>query len=149
MFDLLFIIGGWNETNVGFKETLYDIKIFVVTYVGTFKHTLYFLSLCPWLSLFCVLRLQLSICRSNMEDTTGSTADLFSDPALWQNESFLFNMTAANTSSVYTPLIPPVLNRAINVILTVALTITMVSLGCTMEVSKIKVTSGDVDRGLY
>lgn len=128
---------------------MYDIKIFVVTYVGTFKHTLYFLSLCPRLSLFCVSRLQLSVCRSNMEDTMGATADPFSDPDLWQNESFLFNMTAANTSSVYTPLMPPAINRAINVILTVALTITMVSMGCTMEVSKIKVTSGDIDRGLY
>lgn len=79
-----------------------------------------------------------------MEDTTASTADLFYDPDLWRNESDLLNMTAANASSVFTPLIPPAINRAINGILTAAITIAMVSLGCTMKVSEIKVTSGDI-----
>lgn len=79
------------------------------------------------------------------------TADLFSDPDLWQNESFLFNMTAANTSSVYTPMISPVMDKTINMLMIIVLFITMVSMGCTMEVSKIKVTSAAsiawVDKG--
>ncbi|XP_035534274.1 sodium/bile acid cotransporter [Morone saxatilis] len=45
---------------------------------------------------------------------------------------------AANTSFVYTPMISPVIDKTINIILIITLTITMISLGCTMEVSKIK-----------
>ncbi|KAM7395141.1 hypothetical protein PAMA_006748 [Pampus argenteus] len=66
-------------------------------------------------------------------------ADLLSDPDLWQNSSFVFNVTAANTSSVaFKPLLSPVMDKILNVLLIVILFITMVSLGCTMEVSKIK-----------
>lgn len=79
-----------------------------------------------------------------VEGTMDSTADLLSDPDLWQNESFLFNTTAANASSDYIPLMSPAISKAINITLIIALTITMVSLGCTMELSKIKVTSGDI-----
>ncbi|XP_074471987.1 hepatic sodium/bile acid cotransporter-like isoform X2 [Sebastes fasciatus] len=66
-------------------------------------------------------------------------ADLFSDPDLWQNQSLMFNMTAVNNnSSVYTEIMSPVMNTTINILLVVIMFITMVSLGCTMEVSKIK-----------
>ncbi|CAK6962794.1 sodium/bile acid cotransporter [Scomber scombrus] len=58
----------------------------------------------------------------------------------WQNDSSMFNMTAANTSSVVvlTPILPPLIDKIINTLLIVVLFITMVSMGCTMEVSKIK-----------
>lgn len=67
------------------------------------------------------------------------TVDQFSDPDLWQDESFSFNGTAANTTFVYK--MEPVMDKSINILLIVVLFITMVSMGCTMEVSKIKVTS--------
>ncbi|XP_037606891.1 sodium/bile acid cotransporter-like [Sebastes umbrosus] len=73
-------------------------------------------------------RLQLSCC-SNM-------ADLFSDPDLWQNQSVVFNMTAANTSSVY--MFSPVADKAVNILMIIIMFITMVSMGCTVEVSKMK-----------
>ncbi|KAM6991846.1 hepatic sodium/bile acid cotransporter [Tautogolabrus adspersus] len=71
-----------------------------------------------------------------MEDTIDYTLDLFSGPDLWGNESFSFNMSAANASFV--PLMPPVINKSINLILVIVITITMISMGCTMEVTKIK-----------
>ncbi|XP_054473932.1 hepatic sodium/bile acid cotransporter-like [Anoplopoma fimbria] len=66
-----------------------------------------------------------------MEDSLDYTWDLFSDPGL-------FNMTAANTSSVLTAIVSPLMDKTINLLLIIAVFITMVSLGCTMEVSKIK-----------
>lgn len=72
------------------------------------------------------------------------TADLLSDPDPWLSESLWFNATAANASDVYMPLMSPVINKTINISLILVLTIVMVSMGCTMEVSKIKVTSGDI-----
>lgn len=73
-----------------------------------------------------------------MEFSTDYIADLLSDPDLLQNDSFFFNVTAANTSSIYT-VMSPIMDKTINILLIVVLFITMVSLGCTMEVSKIKV----------
>ncbi|XP_039981763.1 sodium/bile acid cotransporter [Xiphias gladius] len=73
-----------------------------------------------------------------MEGATDYAANLFSDPDLGQNDSLSFNTTAANTSSVYTAIISPVMDKTINILLIIAVFITMVSLGCTMEVSKIK-----------
>ncbi|XP_078130530.1 hepatic sodium/bile acid cotransporter [Sander vitreus] len=73
-----------------------------------------------------------------MADTKAYTSDLFSEPVLWQNQSFVFNMMAANTSSVFTGLVSPVMEQIINILMVFLLFITMVSLGCTMEVSKIK-----------
>uniref|UniRef100_A0A4W6FVW3 Hepatic sodium/bile acid cotransporter n=1 Tax=Lates calcarifer TaxID=8187 RepID=A0A4W6FVW3_LATCA len=74
-----------------------------------------------------------------MENTMDYMDDWFSDPDLWQhNNSFSFNMTAANTSSVHMGIMSPVMDKTINILLIIVLFITMVSLGCTMEVSKIK-----------
>ncbi|XP_071324168.1 hepatic sodium/bile acid cotransporter [Trachinotus anak] len=73
-----------------------------------------------------------------MEGTVDHTADLFPGSDMWHNSSVLFNVTAANTSSVFTSMMSPVMDKAINLLLIVVLFITMVSLGCTMEVSKIK-----------
>ncbi|KAM9840224.1 hepatic sodium/bile acid cotransporter [Aulostomus maculatus] len=71
--------------------------------------------------------------KVGVEDTEG----LFSN--LWHNDSFMFNATEANASSaVLKSFISPVLDKTINVLLVIILFITMVSLGCTMEVSKIK-----------
>uniref|UniRef100_A0A3Q3VVJ5 Uncharacterized protein n=1 Tax=Mola mola TaxID=94237 RepID=A0A3Q3VVJ5_MOLML len=67
--------------------------------------------------------------HSGMKHTT----DYYSDPGLWQNDSSSFN-----TTSVSGPIMSAALNKTINIVLMVALTITMVSLGCTMEPSKIK-----------
>ncbi|KAL3979563.1 proprotein convertase subtilisin/kexin type 5 [Sarotherodon galilaeus] len=47
-------------------------------------------------------------------------------------------MTAANTTWVYRPAVDPVIGNVITVMFTIIIIITMVSLGCTMEVSKIK-----------
>ncbi|CAJ1078306.1 sodium/bile acid cotransporter [Xyrichtys novacula] len=69
-----------------------------------------------------------------MEETTDYTLDLL-DPDS-QYEDFMLNMTIAN--STFAPIIPPVINKTINLLLIIVLTITMVSMGCTMEVSKIK-----------
>uniref|UniRef100_A0A3B5AHL5 Hepatic sodium/bile acid cotransporter n=1 Tax=Stegastes partitus TaxID=144197 RepID=A0A3B5AHL5_9TELE len=55
---------------------------------------------------------------------------------LWQNGSFLFNLT--NTSSVHTAVMPPAMDKSISMILIIVVFFTMVSVGCTMEVSKIK-----------
>lgn len=68
------------------------------------------------------------------------TVDLISHPDLLRNESSSFNMTAANGSSVHTATMPPILDKTVNILLIIVVFITMVSLGCTMEVSKIKVT---------
>ncbi|XP_034383801.1 sodium/bile acid cotransporter [Cyclopterus lumpus] len=70
-----------------------------------------------------------------MEDSLDYTSDLSSDPDLWNNQSFLLNKTAG---SVYITGLSPVMNKIINILLIISLFITMVSLGCTMEVSKIK-----------
>uniref|UniRef100_A0A672FAF3 Solute carrier family 10 member 1 n=1 Tax=Salarias fasciatus TaxID=181472 RepID=A0A672FAF3_SALFA len=56
-------------------------------------------------------------------------------PSLGQNVSFLFNLTA-NSSSGYAGLSPQT-SSTIGTILIVALTINMVSMGCTMEATKI------------
>ena len=81
---------------------------------------------------------------SNMEGTVDSSVDLFYDSDLWQNESFPFDTTSASNTSVYPVMMMPVMDKTINILMIVVLTITMVSMGCTMEVSKIKVTSDDI-----
>ncbi len=70
-----------------------------------------------------------------MEATVDPTADFSFDPDVWEN------MTAANNSSVFSTKMSPVMDKIINLVLIVVLTITMVAMGCTMEVTKIKVTS--------
>nr|XP_057901875.1 hepatic sodium/bile acid cotransporter [Doryrhamphus excisus] len=66
--------------------------------------------------------------------------DLMSDSNPTQNDSMLtFNMTSANTSAVvFGSLLSPALDKTINILMVMVLFVTMVSLGCTMEVSKIK-----------
>uniref|UniRef100_A0A669CEN4 Hepatic sodium/bile acid cotransporter n=1 Tax=Oreochromis niloticus TaxID=8128 RepID=A0A669CEN4_ORENI len=61
-----------------------------------------------------------------------NTANLTSHQDLWRN------MTAANTTWVHRPVEDPVIGSVISVVVIVIVFITMVSLGCTMEVSKIK-----------
>lgn len=63
------------------------------------------------------------------------TVDIISDPDPWLNK------TIANSTSSYTPTMSPVMDKTINIIMIIVLFVTMVSLGCTMEVSKIKVTT--------
>lgn len=71
-----------------------------------------------------------------MEEAVNYTLDLFSDQDSMQYEDYFFNTTVSNITFV--PVIPPAINKTINLLLIVVLTITMVSMGCTMEVSKIK-----------
>lgn len=63
------------------------------------------------------------------------TVDIISDPDPWLNN------TNANSTSSYMPTMSPVMDKTINIIMIIVLFVTMVSLGCTMEVSKIKVTT--------
>ncbi|XP_005938342.1 sodium/bile acid cotransporter [Haplochromis burtoni] len=60
------------------------------------------------------------------------TVDIISDPDPWLNN------TNANSTSSYMPTMSPVMDKTINIIMIIVLFVTMVSLGCTMEVSKIK-----------
>uniref|UniRef100_A0A3P9P0K4 Solute carrier family 10 member 1 n=1 Tax=Poecilia reticulata TaxID=8081 RepID=A0A3P9P0K4_POERE len=55
-----------------------------------------------------------------------------------ENDDFSPNLTAANTSLLYPSLLSPAMDKTINIIMIVVLFIVMVSLGCTMEVTKIK-----------
>ncbi|XP_047429538.1 sodium/bile acid cotransporter isoform X2 [Mugil cephalus] len=64
--------------------------------------------------------------------------DLISDPDSWQNGSFPFNETADNSSVVNVLAVSLQMDTTINILLVVTLCLVMVSLGCTMEVSKIK-----------
>ncbi|TNN63271.1 Sodium/bile acid cotransporter [Liparis tanakae] len=70
-----------------------------------------------------------------MEGSLGDTPGLSSDHDSWKNQSFLSNET---DGVVFKPMMPPVMNNIVNILLIIGLFITMVSLGCTMEVSKIK-----------
>ncbi|KAM9703243.1 hepatic sodium/bile acid cotransporter isoform 1-T2 [Menidia menidia] len=66
------------------------------------------------------------------------TLDPFSGPGGLQSLGFSVNASAANSSSAGAFSLSPVLDKVVNTLLIVVLFITMVSLGCTMEVSKIK-----------
>ncbi|XP_075893739.1 hepatic sodium/bile acid cotransporter-like [Nelusetta ayraudi] len=61
-----------------------------------------------------------------------------SAPESWRNHSLAFDATAGNGTSAFTPVMPPAISAAISVTYVVNLVITMASLGCTMELSKIK-----------
>ncbi|XP_012732605.2 sodium/bile acid cotransporter [Fundulus heteroclitus] len=67
-----------------------------------------------------------------------STENLLSGPDFEENDGFTSNLTAANDSLIYTSLLSPAMDKTINILMIVVLFITMVSLGCTMEVTKIK-----------
>ncbi|KAK5601443.1 hypothetical protein CRENBAI_026334 [Crenichthys baileyi] len=67
-----------------------------------------------------------------------STENLFPGSGFQQNNGFTSNLTAVNTSLLYTSLLSPMMDKTINILMIVVLFITMVSLGCTMEVNKIK-----------
>ncbi|XP_026050534.1 sodium/bile acid cotransporter-like [Astatotilapia calliptera] len=61
-----------------------------------------------------------------------NTANLTSHQDLWRN------VTIGNTTWVYRPAVNSALNDAISAVVIIIIIINMVSLGCTMEVSKIK-----------
>ncbi|XP_023203547.1 sodium/bile acid cotransporter-like isoform X2 [Xiphophorus maculatus] len=68
----------------------------------------------------------------------GDTENPFSESDFLKNDGFSPNLTAANTSSLYPFLLSPVMDKTINIIMIIVLLTIMVSLGCTMEVTKIK-----------
>lgn len=51
----------------------------------------------------------------------------------------LLNVTAPNNSTIFQSPLPQAVDRIVNLVIIIILFITMVSLGCTMEVAKIKV----------
>ncbi|XP_061560455.1 hepatic sodium/bile acid cotransporter [Phycodurus eques] len=62
-----------------------------------------------------------------------------SHPDPKQNQSMLtFNLTANSSAVLFKPFLSPAMDKTINVLMVIVLFITMISLGCTMEVSKIK-----------
>ncbi|KAM4529786.1 hepatic sodium/bile acid cotransporter [Fundulus diaphanus] len=67
-----------------------------------------------------------------------STENLLSGSDFEENDGFTSNLTAANGSLIYTSLLSPAMDKTINILMIVVLFITMVSLGCTMEVTKIR-----------
>ncbi|MED6254010.1 hypothetical protein ATANTOWER_012076 [Ataeniobius toweri] len=81
-------------------------------------------------------RIQAWVCSAHLN--MDSTENLFPGSGFQQNDGFTSNMTAVNTSSLYTSLLSSMMNKTINILMIVVLFITMVSLGCTMEVTKIK-----------
>ncbi|KAM8831315.1 hepatic sodium/bile acid cotransporter [Spinachia spinachia] len=68
-----------------------------------------------------------------MADSRDGTLEVFSDPALWGNQS-----VSLSNGSAFHDATSPEMNKVINALLLVVVFITMVSLGCTMEVSRIK-----------
>ncbi|XP_032440950.1 sodium/bile acid cotransporter [Xiphophorus hellerii] len=68
----------------------------------------------------------------------GGTENPFSDSDFLKNDGFSPNLTAANTSLLHPFLLSPVMDKTINIIMIIVLLTIMVSLGCTMEVTKIK-----------
>uniref|UniRef100_A0A8C6LUW3 Hepatic sodium/bile acid cotransporter n=3 Tax=Nothobranchius TaxID=28779 RepID=A0A8C6LUW3_NOTFU len=62
----------------------------------------------------------------------------------WHEDGFSFNQTEANVTSVFQTLLSPTMDKVVNILTILVLFITMVSLGCTMEVSKIKVGSTQI-----
>ncbi|XP_028295550.1 sodium/bile acid cotransporter [Gouania willdenowi] len=68
-----------------------------------------------------------------MESIIYPTADLSLEP----NSSLWLNVTALNSTALYSPL-SPIVDKFVSIFLIIALSLTMVSMGCTMELSKIK-----------
>lgn len=71
-----------------------------------------------------------------MEGPTHDTMWPFSEPDLWHNLSSL--LTLVNSSVAHIPVIHPEVHKVISVGMIVFLFISMLSVGCTMELSKIK-----------
>ncbi|KAF7231764.1 hepatic sodium/bile acid cotransporter [Nothobranchius furzeri] len=74
-----------------------------------------------------------------LEPRTPSPALIMDQAAdFWHEDGFSFNQTEANVTSVFQTLLSPTMDKVVNILTILVLFITMVSLGCTMEVSKIK-----------
>ncbi|MGH0138610.1 UNVERIFIED_CONTAM: hypothetical protein FKN15_071672 [Acipenser sinensis] len=65
------------------------------------------------------------------------TEETYSGDSYWYNEDIL-NVTVSNSTSAFQSPFSPLVDKAISCITIIILFITMVSLGCTMEISKIK-----------
>ncbi|MGH0169380.1 UNVERIFIED_CONTAM: hypothetical protein FKN15_072510 [Acipenser sinensis] len=65
------------------------------------------------------------------------TEETYSGDSYWYHEDIL-NVTVSNSTSVFQSPLSPLVDKAISCITIIILFITMVSLGCTMEISKIK-----------
>ncbi|MGH0187289.1 UNVERIFIED_CONTAM: hypothetical protein FKN15_024289 [Acipenser sinensis] len=69
--------------------------------------------------------------------TMNQTEETYSGDSYWYHEDIL-NVTVSNSTSVFQSPLSPLVDKAISCITIIILFITMVSLGCTMEISKIK-----------
>ncbi|KAK1160431.1 sodium/bile acid cotransporter [Acipenser oxyrinchus oxyrinchus] len=69
--------------------------------------------------------------------TMNQTEEAYSGDSYWYHEDIL-NVTMSNSTSAFQSPFSPLVDKAISCITIIILFITMVSLGCTMEISKIK-----------
>ncbi|MGH0166484.1 UNVERIFIED_CONTAM: hypothetical protein FKN15_074474 [Acipenser sinensis] len=85
----------------------------------------------------CSARSSLQRGRLMPTATMNQTEETYSGDSYWYHEDIL-NVTVSNSTSVFQSPLSPLVDKAISCITIIILFITMVSLGCTMEISKIK-----------
>ncbi|XP_049614041.1 hepatic sodium/bile acid cotransporter [Syngnathus scovelli] len=88
--------------------------------------------------LICVAGVQASGRRSTWDFTQSDLLEKWAGSDPMQTTMDAFNMTSTNSTVLFKPFLSPVVDKTINVLMVIVLFITMISLGCTMEVSKIK-----------
>ncbi|MGH0170813.1 UNVERIFIED_CONTAM: hypothetical protein FKN15_007773 [Acipenser sinensis] len=88
---------------------------------------------------FCLWAARSSLQRGRLMPTAtmNQTEETYSGDSYWYHEDIL-NVTVSNSTSVFQSPLSPLVDKAISCITIIILFITMVSLGCTMEISKIK-----------
>ncbi|KAJ8356267.1 hypothetical protein SKAU_G00190610 [Synaphobranchus kaupii] len=72
-----------------------------------------------------------------MDDTTNQTQGLYGDPDPW-DLSTPYNITPPNSTFLFESPFSPLMDKVFNSIILIILFFTMISLGCTMEISKIR-----------
>ncbi|MGH0129915.1 UNVERIFIED_CONTAM: hypothetical protein FKN15_042834 [Acipenser sinensis] len=96
-----------------------------------------FLEDVPEFQIFAITRSSLQRGRLMPTATMNQTEETYSGDSYWYHEDIL-NVTVSNSTSVFQSPLSPLVDKAISCITIIILFITMVSLGCTMEISKIK-----------
>ncbi|KAG5846868.1 hypothetical protein ANANG_G00119540 [Anguilla anguilla] len=72
-----------------------------------------------------------------MDDTTNQTPGLYGDPKPW-DASTSYNITSPNSTFVFESPISPLMDKIMNIFIVIILFFSMISLGCTMEIPKIR-----------
>ncbi|XP_035277616.1 sodium/bile acid cotransporter-like isoform X3 [Anguilla anguilla] len=75
--------------------------------------------------------------RFGMDDTTNQTSGLYGDPKPW-DASTSYNITPPNSTFVFEFFISPLMDKIMNILTITMLFFSMISLGCTMEIPKIR-----------